>query len=104
MFPQRTNVGVASVRPDGRIRLRVWGRGAGITEACGTGACATLVAANRRNLTGRAAELILDGGLLHAEWHEEGHVVLTSPIATSFTGTLGEVPSMSDEDRPSQRR
>lgn len=104
MFPQRTNVEVANVMPDGRIRLRVWERGAGITEACGTGACATLVAANRRNLSGRAAELILDGGLLHAEWREDGHVVLTGPIATSFTGTLGEVPSMIDADRPSQRR
>lgn len=90
LFPERTNVEVATVVDRGRIRLRVWERGAGITLACGTGACATLVAAARRGLTDRRAELLMDGGALSAEWREDGHVLLTGPVATSFTGMLDE--------------
>lgn len=88
LFPERTNVEVATVIDRGRIRLRVWERGAGITLACGSGACAAAVAAVRRGLTDRKAELIMDGGSLAAEWREDGHVLLTGPVATSFTGTL----------------
>lgn len=86
MFPARTNVEVATVVDEERIRLRVWERGAGLTLACGSGACATLVAASRRGLTGRKAELMMDGGTLTAEWRDDGHVLLTGPVATSFTG------------------
>jgi len=68
--------------------MRVWERGVGITRACGTGACATLVAASRRGLTARKAEVILDGGLLAIEWRADGHVIMTGPVATSFTGRL----------------
>jgi diaminopimelate epimerase len=71
-----------------RIRLRVWERGVGITLACGTAACATLVAAARRGLTGRAAEIVLDGGTLAVEWRAEGHVLMTGPVATSFSGSI----------------
>ncbi len=90
MFPELTNVEVAQVLSDSEIRLRVWERGVGITLACGSGACATLVAASRRGLTGRAADVVVDGGRLGIEWLEDGHVRLTGPVAVSFTGTLGE--------------
>ena len=90
MFPQSTNVEVAQVLSGSEIRLRVWERGVGITLACGSGACAALVAASRRGLTGRAADVVVDGGRLGIEWLEDGHVRLTGPVAVSFTGTLGE--------------
>ncbi|MEQ8229929.1 MAG: diaminopimelate epimerase [Rhodospirillales bacterium] len=89
MFPQFTNVEVASVRPDGSIRMRVWERGVGVTQACGSGACATLVGAVRRGLIdGRKADVIVDGGTLTIEWLPDNHVLMTGPVATSFSGTL----------------
>ncbi|MDP6390146.1 MAG: diaminopimelate epimerase [Alphaproteobacteria bacterium] len=90
LFPERTNVEVATVLAPDRIRLRVWERGAGLTQACGSGACAVLVASHRRDLTGRAAEIEVDGGVLGVEWRDDNHVVLTGPVATSFTGELDE--------------
>ncbi len=90
MFPERANIGVAEVRAPGRIRLRVWERGAGITRACGSGACAAAVAASRRQLTGRKIEVELDGGVLAIEWLENGHVLMTGPVAISFTGEIDE--------------
>ena len=86
MFPERVNVEVAEIRGTDNIRMRVWERGTGITRACGTGACATLVAAARRGLTGREADVILDGGALHIAWREDGHVLMTGPWSTSFVG------------------
>ncbi len=86
MFPERVNVEVAEIRGTDNIRMRVWERGTGITRACGTGACATLVAAARRGLTGREADVILDGGTLHIIWREDGHVLMTGPWSTSFAG------------------
>ena len=68
--------------------MRVWERGAGITRACGTGACATLVAAARRKLTGREAELVLDGGSLAIEWLADNHLRMTGPVAVSFAGEI----------------
>ncbi len=88
LFPERANIEFAQVLAPGRIRMRVWERGTGITRACGTGACATLVAAVRRGLTKRRADVVLDGGTLTIEWLENGHVLMTGPVATSFTGTL----------------
>jgi diaminopimelate epimerase len=88
MFPQRANIGVAELRGPQLLRLRVWERGAGITMACGTGACAALVAAHRRGLTGRRAAVEVDGGELTIEWLANGHVVMTGPVATSFAGEL----------------
>ena len=88
LFPERTNVEFASVENAGRIRMRVWERGTGITRACGTGACATLVAVARRGLTGRTADVVLDGGTLTITWREDGHVLMTGPVAVSFTGRL----------------
>jgi len=90
LFPERCNIEAATVLSPTRIRMRVWERGVGITRACGTGACATLVAAARRGLTGRKAEVVLDGGPLEIEWLSDGHVRMTGPVATSFTGVLDE--------------
>ncbi len=89
LFPERTNVEVCTVLARDRIRMRVWERGVGITQACGSGACAALVAAVRRGLAERKAELILDGGSLEIEWRaEDDHVLMTGPVRVSFSGTL----------------
>jgi diaminopimelate epimerase len=87
-FPARTNVEIVQVLSPGRLRMRVWERGAGITRACGSGACAALVAAVRRGLAERRAELVLDGGSLTIEWREDGHVLMGGPTAVAFRGTL----------------
>ena len=91
LFPRRANIGVAQVSGTDRLRVRVWERGVGLTRACGTGACAAAVAAQRRGLTGREVEVTLDGGPLAIEWREDGHVVMTGPVATSFRGVLNGV-------------
>jgi diaminopimelate epimerase len=70
------------------IRLRVWERGAGITRACGSGACAALVAAHRRGLTERNAAVELDGGMLDITWREDEHVIMTGPARLSFEGVF----------------
>jgi len=89
LFPERTNVEVVSITGKDRIRMRVWERGAGITLACGSGACAVGVAANRRGLTGRRVEIDVDGGgPLTVEWRADGDVILTGPVAFSFTGQI----------------
>jgi diaminopimelate epimerase len=88
LFPERANIEVAQLIAPEKIRMRVWERGVGITRACGTGACATLVAAARRKLTGRRGEIVLDGGNLGIEWLADNHVRMTGPVATSFTGEL----------------
>jgi diaminopimelate epimerase len=90
LFPERCNIEAATVLSRNRIRMRVWERGVGITRACGTGACATLVAAVRRGLTAAKAEVVLDGGTLEIEWLPDQHVRMTGPVATSFTGVLDE--------------
>jgi diaminopimelate epimerase len=69
--------------------MRVWERGAGITNACGTGACATAVAAHRRGFAGRKVEIVLDGGPLAIEWREgDGHMLMTGPTTLSFRGEI----------------
>ncbi|MCT8158746.1 diaminopimelate epimerase [Pseudoruegeria sp. SHC-113] len=87
LFPQATNVEFAEVRNDGEIRMRVWERGTGITLACGSGACATAVAAHRRGLTGRTVRMEVDGGWLLLDWREDG-VWMTGPTAHVFDATL----------------
>ena len=87
LFPTRTNVEFASVIGPDHLRMRVWERGAGITLACGSGACATAVAAHRRGLTGRKVTLQLDGGVLEIDWREDG-VWMTGPVAHVFDGWL----------------
>lgn len=89
LFPEGVNVGFANVLASDRIRLRVWERGAGLTRACGTGACAALVATARRGLTGRHAVVEADGGELLIDWDEaSGHVFMTGPVEIEGTGTL----------------
>jgi diaminopimelate epimerase len=90
LFPERINVEVATVTSPERIRMRVWERGAGVTQACGSGACATLVAAARRGLTGRKSTVVLDGGELEIEWRDDDHVIMTGPWALSFTGEIAD--------------
>ena len=87
-FPQRCNIEFAKVYPDGSIRTRVWERGSGITMACGTGACATAVAAAMTGRTGRQADIIMDGGNLHIEWKENNHVFLSGPAEFVFDGEI----------------
>lgn len=92
IFPERANIGVAQILDPATLRLRVWERGAGITLACGSGACAATVAAVRRGLlAGRRARVIVDGsegnsGALEIEWRADGHVLMAGPVALSFTG------------------
>lgn len=88
LFPERTNVEAVQVLSPNRIRMRVWERGAGITLACGSGACAALVATARRGLTGRKADVVLDGGVLSIEWRPDNTVLMTGPVASSFSGVL----------------
>lgn len=90
MFPERANIGVAQVIGPDRLKLRVWERGAGITLACGSGACAAGVAAARRGLTGRKVTVVLERGELEVEWLKDGHVLMTGPVALSFTGVLSQ--------------
>ena len=89
LFPTRINVEFAQVIDPRHIRMRVWERGVGVTMACGTGACATTVAAVRRGLAERKVEVELDGGALKLEWREEdGHVLMTGPGKTVFLGEI----------------
>lgn len=87
-FPERCNIEFATIRKDGSIRMRVWERGSGITMACGTGACATAVAAHLAGLRGKESDIEMDGGRLHIEWNQEGHVMMTGPAETVFEGEI----------------
>ena len=87
-FPERCNIEFAEMRPDG-IRVRVWERGSGITMACGTGACATAVAAYKTGRSGRKTRIIMDGGTLDIEWSEaDSHVYMTGPAEFVFEGEI----------------
>ena len=89
LFPERANISIAHVLDEGHVRLRTWERGAGLTRACGTAACASAVAAVRRGLTDRKVTVSLPGGDLVIEWREgDGHVLMTGPYALDFEGTL----------------
>ena len=88
-FPERCNIEFAQPIDDMTIRARVWERGSGITEACGTGACATAVAACVRRLTGRRTRIIMDGGALDIEWSaDDNHVYLTGPAEFVYEGEI----------------
>ena len=89
LFPERCNIEFAQVLADGSIRMRVWERGSGITMACGTGACATAVAASTTCRSGRTSRIIMDGGELIIEWKaEDNHVYMTGPAAKVFEGEI----------------
>ena len=89
LFPERTNVGFAQVLAPEKIRLRVWERGTGVTQACGSGACAAMVAAVRRGLSSHKAEVLLDGGSLFLQWRrEDEHILMTGSVSYVFQGEL----------------
>jgi len=89
LFPEQVNVGFAQVIAKDEIRLRVWERGVGMTLACGTGACAAVVAASRQSRSFRKADVIVDGGTLHIEWRpSDDHVIMTGPVELEFEGEV----------------
>ena len=88
LFPERVNIGIVEVKDAQNLRLRVWERGAGITQACGTAACAAAISAHRRDLAGRDVLVELDGGPLNIQWRADDHVIMTGPTTTSFTGSF----------------
>ena len=91
IFPERANISVCQVRGPNHLVLKVWERGAGLTRACGTAACAAAVAAARKDLTGRAVRVTLPGGDLDIVWREsDDHILMTGPVAYEFTGELPE--------------
>ncbi len=91
MFPQRANISLAHVTSVKDITLKVWERGVGITQACGSAACAALVAASRKNLTGRKATVHLPGGPLVIEWRTgDSHILMSGPYEYEFDGTLSD--------------
>ena len=89
LFPERTNVEFVSLRSRSEVRLRVWERGTGVTYACGSGACAVIVAGVRRGVLDRRVTMHMDGGALDLEWREsDGQVLMTGPIARVFEGRV----------------
>lgn len=89
VFPERCNIEFATLKADGSIRMRVWERGSGITMACGTGACATAVAAALTGRTGREVKVAMDGGTLRIKWNEhDEHVMMCGPATHVFDGTI----------------
>lgn len=88
LFPEQANVGFAEIRSRSDLRLRVWERGAGLTKACGTGACAALVAAHRQGRTGRNADIEMDGGTLSIKWRSDGDVIKTGPVKLESRGVV----------------
>lgn len=88
LFPQRINVEICQIVAPDKMLMRVWERGAGITQACGSGACAALVAAVRRGLMQRKAEVVLDGGSLFIEWRDDDRVILIGTASAVFSGVF----------------
>lgn len=88
VFPERCNIEFVEKQSDGSLRTRVWERGSGVTMACGTGACATLVAAAKNGITGRSAKVVMDGGVLEIEWRDDNHLYMTGPAAIAFEGEI----------------
>jgi len=99
IFPERANISIAQVVSGDHIILRTWERGAGLTEACGTAACAALVNGARTRRTGRKARVTLPGGDLTIEWRDDDHVVLTGPAEFEFAGTLDPQSGAWSRDR-----
>ncbi|MFA5898955.1 MAG: diaminopimelate epimerase [Hyphomicrobium sp.] len=88
IFPERANISLAQILAPDRLRLRTWERGAGLTRACGTAACAAAVAAARKGLTGRQVAVELPGGTLFIDWAADGHILMRGPAELEFEGTL----------------
>lgn len=88
IFPQRCNIEFAQIMADGSVRMRVWERGSGVTLACGTGACATAVAASVTGRRPRESRIVMDGGALDILWNDANHIMMTGPAAISFEGEI----------------
>jgi len=89
LFPERANISLAELVGPDQLKLRVWERGAGLTQACGTAACAAAVAAHAKGLTGRKVIVHLPGGMLDIAWREaDGHILMTGPVALDYEGAL----------------
>jgi diaminopimelate epimerase len=100
-FPEGANVGFAQIVSRDRMRLRVWERGVGITRACGTGACAAVVAAHRRGLADRRAVVETEGGELIVDWREsDSHVLMNGPVEVEFTGRLPALTEIEPAGQP----
>ena len=88
IFPQRCNIEFAQIMADGSVRMRVWERGSGVTLACGTGACATAVAASVTGRRPRESRIVMDGGTLDILWNDANHIMMTGPAVISFEGEI----------------
>ncbi|KPB00771.1 diaminopimelate epimerase [Ahrensia marina] len=88
IFPQRANISIAQVQSNDHIIIRTWERGVGLTQACGSAACATAVCAVRKKLTDRNVKITVPGGDLFIQWREDGHVIMTGPTEWEFAGKL----------------
>jgi diaminopimelate epimerase len=88
LFPERVNVNFAEILDDQTIKLRVWERGTGETMACGSGACATFVAASRKGLIGKKAKTLLKGGELNVAWSEDNNILMIGPAVKVFEGSF----------------
>ena len=87
-FPERANISLARIDSANEITIRVWERGAGLTRACGTAACAVAVCAARKKLTGRQVCINLPGGGLDIDWREDDHIIMTGPTELEFSGVI----------------
>ena len=88
IFPQRANITIAQVTSPESLEMWTWERGAGLTKACGSGACATAVSAARTGRTGRSVNVTVPGGLLHIEWRADDHVIMTGPAEWEWSGRV----------------
>ena len=88
IFPERANISIAQVTGNDEVRVRTWERGVGLTRACGTAACATAVAAARKNLTGRSVAIDLPGGRLKIDWRPDDHIIMTGPAELDYESTV----------------
>ena len=88
IFPERANISLAHVTASDAIEVKTWERGAGLTQACGSAACAAAVSAARKRLTGRVVNVTLPGGTLHVEWAADNHIRMTGPVEFEYEGVI----------------
>ncbi len=100
LFPERVNVTLAEVVSRSALKIRTWERGVGLTQACGTAACASAVSAMRKNLTDRKVTVTLPGGQLVIEWMPDNHILMTGPVELEHEGILGESPGAAAKEQP----
>lgn len=98
IFPERANISIAKVESDDAITIRTWERGAGLTQACGSAACAAAVSAARTGKTGRTVTVTVPGGPLHISWNEHNHVIMTGPAEWEFSGTFDPATGVWEPD------